>query len=222
MISLSQPHPHLHTNNHVFLSRPAQGRRHRKSQCLTDDHPTSPSHTVRAREQHSLTTPLLQTVVCDSGDFATIGKYKPQDATTNPSLILAASKKPEYAKLIDDAVAYGVKHGKDLNEKIDVTFDNLLVQFGSEILKIVPGKVSTEVDARFSFDKDVSIQKALRIIDVRLHNIKIANNRSTDNFTSSTRRPALTSLASSSSSLPPGRVSRPPTSSRTSTASTAT
>lgn len=115
-----------------------------------------------------------------------------------------------------------MKHGKDLNEKIDVTFDNLLVQFGSEILKIVPGKVSTEVDARFSFDKDVSIQKALRIIDVRLHNIKIANNRSTDNFTSSTRRPALTSLASSSSSLPPGRVSRPPTSSRTSTASTAT
>lgn len=106
------------------------------------------------------------TVVCDSGDFATIGKYKPQDATTNPSLILAASKKPEYAKLIDDAVAYGVKHGKTTEEKIDATFDNLLVQFGSEILKIVPGKVSTEVDARFSFDKDVSIQKALRIIDL--------------------------------------------------------
>ena len=81
-------------------------------------------------------------------------------------MILAASKKPEYAKLIDDAVAYGVKHGKTTEEKIDATFDNLLVQFGSEILKIVPGKVSTEVDARFSFDKDVSIQKALRIIDV--------------------------------------------------------
>jgi transaldolase len=107
-----------------------------------------------------------QTVVCDSGDFATIGKYKPQDATTNPSLILAASKKPEYAKLIDEAVAYGKKHGKEINEQIDITFDNLLVQFGSEILKIVPGKVSTEVDARFSFDKDISIQKALRIIDV--------------------------------------------------------
>ena len=106
------------------------------------------------------------TVVCDSGDFATIGKYKPQDATTNPSLILAASKKPEYAKLIDEAVAYGKKHGKEINEQIDITFDNLLVQFGSEILKIVPGKVSTEVDARFSFDKEVSIQKALRIIDL--------------------------------------------------------
>lgn len=59
-----------------------------------------------------------------------------------------------------------MKHGKTIDEKIDATFDNLLVQFGSEILKIVPGKVSTEVDARFSFDKDVSIQKALRIIDV--------------------------------------------------------
>ena len=61
-----------------------------------------------------------------------------------------------------------MKHGegKDIDTKIDITFDNLLVQFGSEILKIVPGKVSTEVDARFSFDKEISIQKALRIIDV--------------------------------------------------------
>merc|ERR1712230_268379 len=87
------------------------------------------------------------TVVCDSGDFATIGKYKPQDATTNPSLILAASKKPEYAQ---------VEH----------TLDFLLVQFGKEILNIVPGKVSTEVDAAYSFDKQGSIDKALKIIDL--------------------------------------------------------
>ena len=107
-----------------------------------------------------------QTVVCDSGDFATIGKYKPQDATTNPSLILAASKKPEYAKLIDEAVAYGKKHGKDIDEQVDATLDSLLVQFGKEILKIVPGKVSTEVDARFSFDKQASIDKALHLIEV--------------------------------------------------------
>lgn len=104
--------------------------------------------------------------MCDSGDFATIGKYKPQDATTNPSLILAASKKAEYAKLIDDACEYGKKHGKDLDQKVDATLDNLLVQFGSEILKIVPGKVSTEVDARFSFDEKASVEKALHIIDV--------------------------------------------------------
>ena len=88
-------------------------------------------------------------------------------------MILAASKKPEYAKLIDDACEYGKKHGKDLDEKIDATLDNLLVQFGSEILKIVPGKVSTEVDARFSFDEEGSIKKALHIIDVSRKIVKI-------------------------------------------------
>jgi transaldolase len=106
------------------------------------------------------------TVVCDSGDFATIAKYKPQDATTNPSLILAASKKPEYAKLIDAAVEYGKKHGKDLDSQVDITLDNLLVQFGKEILQIIPGKVSTEVDARFSFDTKASVDKALHIIEL--------------------------------------------------------
>jgi len=105
-------------------------------------------------------------VVCDSGDFATIGKYKPQDATTNPSLILAAAKKPEYAKLIDTAVAYGKDHGKNIDEQVDATLDRLLVQFGSEILKIIPGKVSTEVDARFSFDTHASVNKALHIIQL--------------------------------------------------------
>jgi len=79
---------------------------------------------------------------------------------------LAAAKKPEYAKLLDEAVAYGKKHGKTLDEQVDSTLDNLLVQFGSEILKIVPGRVSTEVDARFSFDEEGSIKKALHIIDV--------------------------------------------------------
>jgi len=106
------------------------------------------------------------TVVCDSGDFATIDKYKPQDATTNPSLILAASKKPEYAALIDKAVEYGKKNGKTVSDQVDATLDNLLVQFGSEILKIVPGRVSTEVDARFSFDTEESVSKALHIIDL--------------------------------------------------------
>jgi transaldolase len=106
------------------------------------------------------------TVVCDSGDFATIDKYKPQDATTNPSLILAASQKPDYAKLIDAAVAYGKKHGESIDDQVDATLDNLLVQFGSEILKIIPGKVSTEVDARFSFDTEASVKKALHILDL--------------------------------------------------------
>jgi len=106
------------------------------------------------------------TVVCDSGDFVTIAKYKPQDATTNPSLILAASKKPEYAALVDAAVQYGKQHGSTVDEQVDATLDRLLVEFGREILKIVPGKVSTEVDAKLSFDKQASIDKALHIIDL--------------------------------------------------------
>merc|ERR1712113_1098967 len=71
------------------------------------------------------------TVVCDSGDFATIGKYKPQDATTNPSLILAASKKPEYAKLVDNAVAHGKKQSKDIDEQVEHTLDFLLIKLAS-------------------------------------------------------------------------------------------
>jgi len=106
------------------------------------------------------------TVVCDSGDFATIDKYQPQDATTNPSLILAASKKPEYAKLIENAVSYGKQKGGSIDDQVDASLDRLLVEFGKEILKIVPGKVSTEVDARFSFDTKASVEKALHIIEL--------------------------------------------------------
>ncbi|KAJ9155635.1 Transaldolase [Pleurostoma richardsiae] len=105
-------------------------------------------------------------VVSDSGDFASIGKYKPQDATTNPSLILAASKKAEYAKLIDAAVAYAKKKGGPVDQQVDDALDHLLVEFGKEILKIIPGRVSTEVDARFSFDTKASVDKALHIIEL--------------------------------------------------------
>jgi len=105
-------------------------------------------------------------VVSDSGDFATIGKYKPQDATTNPSLILAASKKAEYAKLMDAAIEYGKKQGGDIDTQVERSLDRLLVEFGKEILKIIPGKVSTEVDARFSFDTQASVNKALHIIEL--------------------------------------------------------
>lgn len=106
------------------------------------------------------------TIVSDSGDFESIGKYKPQDATTNPSLILAATQKPGYAKLIDVAVAYGKSQGGSIDEQIDATLDRLLVEFGKEILKVVPGKVSTEVDAAFSFTTQGSVEKALHIINL--------------------------------------------------------
>ncbi|KAI9316642.1 transaldolase [Dichotomocladium elegans] len=106
------------------------------------------------------------TIVADSGDFESIAAYKPQDATTNPSLILAASQKSVYAKLIDDAVEYGKAKGSTAEEKLDWAMDKLLVNFGKEILKIVPGRVSTEVDARLSFDKDATIAKAIRLIEL--------------------------------------------------------
>ncbi|KAK9486251.1 hypothetical protein V1527DRAFT_464277 [Lipomyces starkeyi] len=105
-------------------------------------------------------------VVTDSGEFESIAKYKPQDATTNPSLILAAAKKAEYAKLIDVAVEYGKANGATPAEQASEALDRLLVEFGKEILKIVPGRVSTEVDARLSFDKEGTIKKALKIIDL--------------------------------------------------------
>ncbi|KAK3367049.1 hypothetical protein B0T24DRAFT_634650 [Lasiosphaeria ovina] len=106
-------------------------------------------------------------VVSDSGDFASIGKYKPQDATTNPSLILAATKKPEYAALLDAAIEQANKEsGKSIDQKVESALDHLLVQFGKKILEIIPGKVSTEVDAAFSFDTKASVNKALHIIDL--------------------------------------------------------
>jgi transaldolase len=103
-------------------------------------------------------------VVADTADFGLLEKYKPQDATTNPSLVLAGSQLPQYAHLIDDAVAYGKKHGKTADEVLDETIDKLTVNFGLEILKIVPGRVSTEVDAKFSFDVEKSVTKALKLV----------------------------------------------------------
>jgi transaldolase len=159
--------------------------------------------------------------VCDSGDFATIDKYKPQDATTNPSLILAASKKAGYAKLIDAAVAYGKKHGSSIDDQVDASLDNLLVQFGSEILKIIPGRVSTEVDARFSFDTKASVNKALHILEVCLLSTTVPEEQKLM-FRSSTKRWESQKTVFSSRSLRRGRASRPPRSCRHSTVSIAT
>ncbi|NXD44353.1 TALDO Transaldolase, partial [Copsychus sechellarum] len=106
------------------------------------------------------------TVVADTGDFNAIDEYKPLDATTNPSLILAAAQMPAYQKLVDDAVAYGKKLGGSEEEQIKNASDKLFVLFGAEILKRIPGRVSTEVDARLSFDKEGMIQRARRLIDL--------------------------------------------------------
>jgi len=103
-------------------------------------------------------------VVSDSGDFESIDVYKPQDATTNPSLILAAANKPGYARIIDAAIQYAKSKGGDLETQVNNANDRLLVEFGKEILAIIPGRVSTEVDARLSFDKEATKKKAKELI----------------------------------------------------------
>ena len=103
-------------------------------------------------------------VVADSGDFESYVQFKPIDGTTNPSLIFAAAQKPEYTHLVDAAVAYGRKQGNTFESKLAESMDMLAVNFGLEILKIVPRRVSTEVDARLSFDLEGSIEKARKII----------------------------------------------------------
>jgi len=108
----------------------------------------------------------LTTVVADTGDFEAMKAYKPTDATTNPSLMLQAANIAQYKPLIDKAVHYGEKIGRTIDEKLENAMDMLCVLFGMEILKIVPGRVSTEVDARLSFDTKGSIAKALKIIQL--------------------------------------------------------
>jgi len=100
------------------------------------------------------------TVVADTGDFKQIDAYLPQDATTNPSLILKAVQKPDYRSLLTDTVAQ--YRGRALDE----IMDRLLVRFGCEILSIIPGRVSTEVDARLSFDTNATVARAERIIEL--------------------------------------------------------
>lgn len=105
-------------------------------------------------------------VVADTGDFEAMKQYKPTDATTNPSLMLSAANMPQYKHLIEKAVEYGRKSGSNVKEQLEAAADKLFVLFGAEILKIIPGRVSTEVDARLSFDKKASIQKARRLIEL--------------------------------------------------------
>ena len=106
------------------------------------------------------------TVVADTGDFQTIKEYEPQDATTNPTLILKAVQKKEYAALADKAVKAKKNEAGSKEQIVDKIIDELLVLFGIEILDIIPGRVSTEVDARLSFDTEATIGKARDIISL--------------------------------------------------------
>ena len=114
------------------------------------------SNLLNGLKQHSI-------VVADTGDFDSIRKYQPRDATTNPSLLLKAATMPEYAAIVDKTIA-DAKQEAGGAKPLDVAMDKLAVAFGIEILKIVPGRVSTEVDARLSFDTAGSVAKARSLI----------------------------------------------------------
>jgi len=106
----------------------------------------------------------MTTVVADTGDFESMREYQPRDATTNPSLILAASQKPEYRHLVDQAIGELRGGGPTVDAVVEAVLDRILILFGKQILEIVPGRVSTETDARLSFDVEGTVAKARTLI----------------------------------------------------------
>ena len=108
----------------------------------------------------------MTTIVADTGDVEAIKTLKPVDATTNPSLLLKASTLPQYAPLIDDAIAYAKKQGGSKEQQIENAADKLAVSIGLEIQRHIPGRISTEVDARLSFDVDAMVAKGRKIIQL--------------------------------------------------------
>lgn len=118
----------------------------------------------------------LTTVVADTGDIDAIAKYQPEDATTNPSLILKAAQIEDYAPLIDQSIAYAKTQSQDKAQQVQDTCDMLAVTIGKEILKVVPGRISTEVDARLSYDTQGSVAKARQLIKM-YNDAGISNDR---------------------------------------------
>lgn len=109
----------------------------------------------------------MTTVVADTGDFQAIIDYRPQDATTNPSLLYKAAQMPAYRELVEDAILHGTQHGGgDSQAQARLTMDKLAVNFGTEILKVVPGRVSTEIDARLSFDTEGTVRRAEALVEL--------------------------------------------------------
>jgi len=108
----------------------------------------------------------MTTVVADTGDLEAIKQYQPQDATTNPSLVLKAAQMPAYAHLLTQAKQWSAAQGGDSQVQMDNTCDYLAVAIGKEILNAVPGRISTEVDSRLSFDTEATVARALKIINL--------------------------------------------------------
>lgn len=118
----------------------------------------------------------LTTVVADTGEIDAIKKYQPEDATTNPSLILKAAQIAEYAPLIDQAIEYAKTQSSDKSQQVQDTCDMLAVNIGKEILKTIPGRISTEVDARLSYNTEGSVAKARQLIKM-YNDAGISNDR---------------------------------------------
>lgn len=108
----------------------------------------------------------MTTVVADTSDINAIQQYQPMDATTNPSLLLKAVQMPEYREHVDAAIHYGKAFSHNQAEQLFKTLDKIAVTFGAEILKVIPGRVSTEVDARLSFDKEATLLRAQHLVDL--------------------------------------------------------
>ncbi|MEJ6123558.1 transaldolase [Vibrio sp. 2-Bac 85] len=118
----------------------------------------------------------VTTVVADTGDIEAIKQYQPEDATTNPSLILKAATIEAYAPLIADAIEYAKKQGDNKQQQVEVACDMLAVNIGKEILKTIPGRISTEVDARLSYDTEASLAKARQLVKM-YNDAGISNDR---------------------------------------------
>ena len=101
----------------------------------------------------------MTVVVADTGDFESIAQYQPRDATTNPSLLFKAAQMPHYRSLLEEAIASAQSEDGDPASQMEAVIDRLFVAFGKEILKIIPGRVSTEVDAQLSFDTEATIKQ---------------------------------------------------------------
>jgi transaldolase len=108
----------------------------------------------------------MTTVVADTGDIDAIGAYTPTDATTNPSLLLKAAQMPRYRRLLQDAIDYAMARSGQMETRAPDMMDKLAVNFGAEILNIIPGRVSTEVDARLSFDTGATVARAESLMDL--------------------------------------------------------
>lgn len=134
--------------------------------AVSENHTMNASATSSAPPSQLDQLKQMTKVVADTGDFATLKQFAPQDATTNPTLILKAAQMPEYRPLLDQAVQQHKNAPGTLETRVGLVMDSLLVAFGLEILKVVPGRVSTETDAALSFDTEGILIKSRRLIDL--------------------------------------------------------